>query len=121
MVAEQPRQLSISFDERTLSDRLRYRDSRPLDHRFPIEEEDESTGTASEPAEPLTPTSHTSEGTPFSHPFRDDESVDDVFATPRPATSDMPNKSPPLHEAPQDSQSQSNVQAPQQIDRQSPP
>ena len=85
MVAEQPRQLSISFDEQTLSDRLRYRDSRPLDHRFAIEEEDESTGTASEPAEPLTPTSHTSEGSPFSHPFRDDDgSVDDVFATPRP-------------------------------------
>lgn len=85
MVAEQPRQLSISFDEQTLSDRLRYRDSRPLDHRFAIEEEDESTGTASEPAEPLTPTSHTSEGSPFSHPFRDDDgSVDDVFATPTP-------------------------------------
>jgi serine/threonine protein kinase len=120
MVAEQPRQLSISFDERTLSDRLRYRDSRPLDHRFAIEEEDESTGTASEPAEPLTPTSHSSEGTPFSHPFRDDESVDDVFATPRPAMGDIENKSPP-QEAPQNTQSQPNVQAPQQVERQSPP
>ncbi|KAI4916878.1 hypothetical protein J4E90_003382 [Alternaria incomplexa] len=120
MVAEQPRQLSISFDERTLSDRLRHRDSRPLDHRFAIEEEDESTGTASEPAEPLTPTSHTSEGTPFSHPFRDDDSVDDVFATPRPVTSDMPNKSP-LQEAPQDIESQQDVQPPQQAERQSPP
>ncbi|KAI4627894.1 hypothetical protein J4E80_002029 [Alternaria sp. BMP 0032] len=120
MVAEQQRQLSISFDERTLSDRLRHRDSRPLDHRFAIEEEDESTGTASEPAEPLTPTSHTSEGTPFSHPFRDDDSVDDVFATPRPVTSDMPNKSP-LQEAPQDIESQQDVQPPQQAERQSPP
>ncbi|KAF1838436.1 hypothetical protein BDW02DRAFT_481648, partial [Decorospora gaudefroyi] len=89
MVAQHPRPLSISFDdERTLSDRLHCRDSRMTDHRCTIEEEDESTGTASEPAEPLTPTSHTSEGegTPFPHPFRDDESVDDVFATPRPAT-----------------------------------
>ncbi|KAI4683350.1 uncharacterized protein J4E88_004525 [Alternaria novae-zelandiae] len=120
MVAEQQRQLSISFDERTLSDRLRHRDSRPLDHRFAIEEEDESTGTASEPAEPLTPTSHTSEGTPFSHPFRDDDSVDDVFATPRPVTSDMPNKSP-LQEAPHDIESQQHVQPPQQAERQSPP
>jgi protein-serine/threonine kinase len=90
--AEHPRQLAISFDEPTLSDRLRHRDSRIVEYHFPIEEEDESTGTASEPAEPLTPTSHTSEATPFSHHFRDDEHVDDVFATPRPTTSDMPNK-----------------------------
>ncbi|RYN27467.1 hypothetical protein AA0113_g7585 [Alternaria arborescens] len=121
MVAEQPRQLSISFDEQTLSDRLRYRDSRPLDHRFAIEEEDESTGTASEPAEPLTPTSHTSEGSPFSHPFRDDDgSVDDVFATPRPTTDDMENKSP-SQEVPQNTQSPPSIRAPQQVERQSPP
>jgi protein-serine/threonine kinase len=120
MVAEHPRQLSISFDERTLSDRLHYRDSRATDYRLAIEEEDESTGTASEPAEPLTPTSHTSEGTPFSHPFRDDESVDDVFATPRPATSDMPTKPLP-QDAPRDTQNPPNTQAPRQVERQSPP
>ncbi|KAF1939852.1 Pkinase-domain-containing protein [Clathrospora elynae] len=104
-VAEHPRHLSISFDDCTLSDRLHRRDSRTVDGRFPIEEEDESIGTASEPAEPLTPTSHTSEGAPFQHPFRDDESVDDVFATPRPATSDMspkplPQEAPPFTQSP---------------------
>jgi len=121
MVADHPRPLSISFDEQTLSDRLHYRDSRPSDHRFAIEEEDESTGTASEPAEPLTPTSHTSEGTPYPHPFRDDESVDDVFATPRPAPGDdMRNKAPP-QQATQTSQTQPTVPASQHVDRQSPP
>ncbi|EUC39506.1 hypothetical protein COCMIDRAFT_10402 [Bipolaris oryzae ATCC 44560] len=93
VLAEQPRQLSISFDEPTLSDRLRHRDSRSQSHRFAIEEEDESTGTASEPAEPLTPTSHSSDGPSFHHPFPDDDSVDDVFATPRPLPSDTPSKS----------------------------
>ncbi|KAH7075147.1 kinase-like domain-containing protein [Paraphoma chrysanthemicola] len=72
--------LAISFHEPTLSDRLHHRDSRMVEQYNPIEEEDESTGTASEPAEPLTPTSHTSEGMPFSHPFRNDEHADDVFA-----------------------------------------
>ncbi|CAO2652198.1 Nn.00g004810.m01.CDS01 [Neocucurbitaria sp. VM-36] len=85
--------MAISFDESTLSDRLRRRDSRQVEYQFPIEEEDESTGTASEPAEPLTPTSHTSEGTPFSHAFPHDEPVDDVFEPPRPQTNDMPPKS----------------------------
>ncbi|EMD92852.1 hypothetical protein COCC4DRAFT_87754, partial [Bipolaris maydis ATCC 48331] len=88
VLAEQPRHLSISFDEPTLSDRLRHRDSRSQTHRFAIEEEDASTGTASEPAEPLTPTSHSSDGPSFHHPFPDDDSVDDVFATPRPLPSD---------------------------------
>ncbi|KAH4213364.1 hypothetical protein HBI95_026400 [Parastagonospora nodorum] len=61
--------------EPTLSDRLHHRDSRAVDYRFPIEEGDESTGTASEPAEPLTPTSHTSESMPFSHSDRHEEPV----------------------------------------------
>ncbi|KAL1604925.1 hypothetical protein SLS60_004466 [Paraconiothyrium brasiliense] len=43
------------------------RDSRVRDS--PIAEEDEST--ASEPGEPLTPTSHNSDSTPFTHPFSD--------------------------------------------------
>jgi serine/threonine protein kinase len=130
MVA-QPRQLSISFDERTLSDRLQYRDSRAAaDYRHTIEEEDESTGTASEPAEPLTPTSHNSDGTPFSHHFRDDE-VDDVFATPRPAPTDMPTKPLPQEvpqptkslpqEVPQPTQGQANNQTLHQAERHSPP
>jgi protein-serine/threonine kinase len=84
----------------TLSDRLQHRDSRMVDYHFPIEEEDESTGTASEPAEPLTPTSHSSESMPFSHPFRTDEQVDDVFTTPKPATTDVPTRTP-QQDAPQ--------------------
>lgn len=98
VIAETQRQLAISFDEPTLSDRLHHRDSRIVEYHFPIEEEDESTGTASEPAEPLTPTSHTSESAPFSHHYRDDEHVDDIFATPRPVTSDMSDKLSP-HDA----------------------
>ncbi|KAH9875509.1 hypothetical protein J1614_004245 [Plenodomus biglobosus] len=103
MVGASPRQLAISFEEPTLSDRLHHRDSRLVEYHVPIEEEDESNGSASEPAEPLTPTSHSSESAPFSHQFRDgehgeehaDEHVDDVFATPRPPTRDMPPKSRP--------------------------
>lgn len=94
-VAERPRQLAISFDEQTLSDRLHHRDSRTVEYHLPIEEEDESNGTASEPAEPTTPTSHTSESAPFSHHYHDDDYVDDVFATPRPAMSEMQDKSRP--------------------------
>lgn len=58
------------------------RDSRLIECQMPIAEEDESTETASEPAEPVTPTSHNSDNTPFSHPFRNDEPVDSVFVTP---------------------------------------
>jgi protein-serine/threonine kinase len=78
--------------EPTLSDRLHHRDSRAFDYRFPIEEEDESTGTASEPAEPLTPTSHTSESMPFSHSLRHEEHVDDVLITQKPTSNDVPTK-----------------------------
>lgn len=84
--------MAISFDEASLADHLQRRDSRTVEYHFPIEEEDESTGTASEPAEPLTPTSHTSEGALFSHAFRPDDHVPDVFATPRPVPGDMPPK-----------------------------
>lgn len=106
VVGSTSRQLALSFEEPTLSDRLRHRDSRLVDYPISIEEEDESNGSASEPAEPLTPTSHNSDtGAPFSHPFRHghhveeqtDEHVDDVFATPRPATRDMLPKSPLQH------------------------
>ncbi|USP77743.1 hypothetical protein yc1106_05017 [Curvularia clavata] len=94
VLAAQPRQLSISFDEPTLSDRLRHRDSRTHNHHLTTEDEDESTGTASEPAEPLTPTSHSSDGGPFPHPFRDDDLGDNVFATPRPVPNDVTSKPP---------------------------
>lgn len=65
-----------------------------------MEEEDESNGTASEPAEPLTPTSHNGDPAPFSHHFREDDHLhdhadeppDDVLATPRPAAHEMPSK-----------------------------
>ncbi|KAH8726492.1 hypothetical protein GQ44DRAFT_613513, partial [Phaeosphaeriaceae sp. PMI808] len=80
--------LPISFHEPTLSDRLQRRDSRIVEFHFPIEEEDESTGTASEPAEPLTPTSHTSENASFSNPFPHHEHADDGFTLPKPAMTD---------------------------------
>ncbi|KAF1919410.1 hypothetical protein BDU57DRAFT_427350, partial [Ampelomyces quisqualis] len=86
-LASKPPHLAIPH-ESTLSVRLQHRDSRLVNYRFAIEEEDESTGTASEPAEPLTPTSHTSESMPFSHPFRNDEHADDVFETPKPTATD---------------------------------
>lgn len=105
MVGDRPRQLAISFQEPTLSDRLHHRDARWVEYHVPIEEEDESNGTASEPAEPLTPTSHNGETapSPFSHHFRDDghldeharEHVDDVFAPPRPVAPTMASKRPP--------------------------
>jgi protein-serine/threonine kinase len=90
--------LSEAIHESTLSDRLQHRDSRTLDHRLAIEEEDESTGTASEqePAEPLTPTS---EGTPFSQTLPEDLQVDDVFAAHKSTVPDMPTKCVP-QEAP---------------------
>ncbi|KAF2184059.1 Pkinase-domain-containing protein [Zopfia rhizophila CBS 207.26] len=56
------------------------RDSRTVEYQSPIPEEDESTETASEPAEPITPTSDTS---PFSHPFRHDDPVEGVQETPK--------------------------------------
>ncbi len=62
-----------------------------------MEEDDGSVRTASEPTEPLTPTSHSSEGHPFSHPFRHSEAGDD-FSTSQPLSSDMPSK-PMLQEA----------------------
>ena len=113
-----------SSNESTLSSRLQCRDSRGIEYQFPIEEEDESTGTASEPAEPLTPTSHTSEGTPFYHAFHHEDHVDDLFAVTRPVTSDMPSK-PFLQEAPQPTPlaahaSPNTIQS-QQAERQSQP
>ncbi|KAF1840217.1 Pkinase-domain-containing protein [Cucurbitaria berberidis CBS 394.84] len=105
--------LAISFDEASLSHRLQRRDSRRVEYQFPIEEEDESTGTASEPAEPLTPTSHTSEGTSsFSHSF------------PHATTNDMLPKPLP-QEAPSpatfSTQSEPNTQASHQVELQSSP
>jgi protein-serine/threonine kinase len=55
------------------------RESRIVEQHDPIAEEDESTETASEPAEPVTPTS---DGVPFAHPFRHDEATDGVFVPP---------------------------------------
>ena len=51
-----------------------HKDSRFVEYHTPIPEEDESTETASEPAEPLTPTS---ESNPFSHPFKQDQPLVD--------------------------------------------
>lgn len=77
--------------EPSLLDRLHHRDSRMVDYHVPIEEEDESTGTASEPAEPLTPTSHTSESMPFSHPLRPDEHADPVPQNTPPSAPEAPS------------------------------
>ncbi|KAF2114138.1 kinase-like domain-containing protein [Lophiotrema nucula] len=56
------------------------RDSRVVECQVPIPEEDESTETASEPAEPITPTSDTA---PASHPFRHDGPDESHFMTPK--------------------------------------
>jgi len=84
--------VAIPFHEFTLSDRLQHRDSRIVEHHFSIEEEDESIGTASEPAEPTTPTSHSSENMPFAHPLRTDEHIEDVPATSHTADPNMSTK-----------------------------
>lgn len=114
---------AITFDEAALAERLHRRDSRHVEYHFPIEEEDESTGTASEPAEPLTPVSHTSEGLPFSS-FRNDEAVDDVFTNSGPATHQKPS-TPLLQNSPQSSaptsRTQSNTLPVQPAEQQSPP
>jgi protein-serine/threonine kinase len=107
--------------EPTLSDRLHHRDSRMVDYHVPIEEEDESTGTASEPAEPLTPTSHSSESMPFHHPFRTDEQAEDVFTTPKPDTADMSHTAQP-QDTPQPTifTTRSRQNTPPQVDQSSP-
>ena len=50
-----------------------HKDPRSVEYQTPIPEEDESTETASEPTEPLTPTS---ESASFSSPFKKEEPVD---------------------------------------------
>lgn len=84
-----------SHHDSFLSDHLQRRNSRMVECHLAIEEEDESIRTASECAEPLTPTSHTSEGIFFSHPFRPDDHTDDLFATPKPVTNLMPSNLQP--------------------------
>ncbi|CAI6341159.1 unnamed protein product [Periconia digitata] len=70
------------------------RESRLVEYQTPIAEEDESTETASEPAEPVTPTSHNGDNITFTHPFRD-ESQDTVLVKSDPATPKEPLKSSP--------------------------
>ncbi|KAF2867403.1 kinase-like domain-containing protein [Massariosphaeria phaeospora] len=76
------------------------RDSRLLEFQTPIPEEDESTETASEPAEPTTPTSHSSDSTPFTNPFRQDDSVEDAFVTPKPTMKGLEAEPLPTPTAP---------------------
>lgn len=57
------------------------RESRVVEQHDPIVEEDENNETASEPAEPVTPTS---DGVPFTHPFRSDEPAEPVLVTAAP-------------------------------------
>ncbi|KAF2787428.1 Pkinase-domain-containing protein [Melanomma pulvis-pyrius CBS 109.77] len=83
------------------------RDSRLVEFSAPIPEEDESTETASEPPEPTTPRSHSSDNTPFSHPFRHDDPVEGIFIAQKSAVNDagpkpLPNSAPtvPTQDAP---------------------
>ena len=72
------------------------RDSRVVEFSQPIPEEDESTEeTASEPLEPTTPTSHYSDSTPFSHPFRHDDPVEGVFIKEKARIKELDPKSQP--------------------------
>lgn len=93
VIASKAPPMAIHFDESALAQHVRLRDSmsRQAEHRFPLDDGDESTGTASEPAEPITPTSHASDGTPFTH----HDAADDRFGeTPRPPPAhDMARKS----------------------------
>lgn len=72
-----------SQNEGFIFEHLQRRNSRMVEHHSAIEEEDESIRTASECAEPLTPTSHSSEGASFSHAFRHEEHSGDLYATPK--------------------------------------
>lgn len=72
------------------------KDSRMVEYHIPIPEEDESVGTESEPAEPLTPTSDITPS--FSHPFRHDDPLEGVFVPskqPAMARLDSPSPLPP--------------------------
>lgn len=66
-----------------------------VEYHHAIEEEDESIRTASECAEPLTPTSQISEHATFANPFRNEEHVDNPYATPKAATNLMPSSYAP--------------------------
>lgn len=66
-----------------LANHLHRRNSRMVEYHHAIEEEDESIRTASECAEPLTPSSHTSENNSFSHPVRIEELADDIYGPPK--------------------------------------
>ena len=83
----------------TLSHHLRCRDAATASSHGPVEEETDSVCTASEPAEPLTPTSHASEGA-SSHAFRHDDHAEDGFTNPRLLANDTTPKSIP-QDAPQ--------------------
>lgn len=81
VVASQPPSLATSFNDNPINTMapapeghgLVRRDSRPVEFHTAIPEEDESVGTASEPAEPLTPSSDTAPA--FAHPARQDTPV----------------------------------------------
>ncbi|KAJ4991378.1 Serine/threonine-protein kinase HAL4/SAT4 [Stagonosporopsis vannaccii] len=72
-----------------LSDHLHRRNSRVVEYHHAIEEEDESVRTASECAEPLTPTSQNSENASFANPFRSEDHIDESYATPKAVASLM--------------------------------
>ncbi|KAJ8115770.1 hypothetical protein OPT61_g2663 [Boeremia exigua] len=74
-----------SQNNQFLSEHLHRRNSRVVEYHHAIEEEEDSIRTASECAEPLTPTSHTSENVSFSHPFRTEEHGNESYPTPKTA------------------------------------
>ncbi|KAF9696672.1 hypothetical protein EKO04_005516 [Ascochyta lentis] len=84
-----------SHNEPFVSEHLQRRHSRLVEYQISIEEEGESIRTASECAEPLTPTSHTSEDIPFSHTFRPESNTDDLYGTPKTATDFEATNVPP--------------------------
>jgi protein-serine/threonine kinase len=79
--------------------KLLRRDSRPVEFQNPIAEEDENNETASEPAEPVTPTSHNSDNITFAHRSAHDDAADS-FLTAAAAVDSKPLSAPAPAPAP---------------------
>lgn len=83
-----------SQHEDSVSENLPCRNFRLLNQHTAIEEEDESIRSASECAEPITPTSHSSESVTFTHPFHSEDYTDDLYASSKDTTEFKPPNSP---------------------------
>ena len=89
-----PTMVDLSQNDHFLPEHSQHRNSRMLDYHLAIDEEDESIRSASECAEPLTPTSHTSENVSFSHAYRSEEHSSDLYSTPKTTMDFVPTTSP---------------------------